>query len=62
MSDISTPKNSEKNYNKLNNERRMNLLFDDNDGGMGNDIIFESPEGENQQTFYLEDKTAENFT
>jgi hypothetical protein len=65
MSDLSTPKNSEKNYNKLHNERMMNLLLDDNDvagGGMGGDIIFESPEGENQQTFHLEDKSAENTT
>lgn len=48
MTDLSTPKNSEKNYNKVHNERMMNLLLDDNDGGMGGDIIFESPEGENQ--------------
>ena len=59
MSDLSTPKNSEKNYNKFHNERMMNLLLDDNDGVMGGDIIFESPEGENQQTFHLEDKMAE---
>ncbi len=40
----------------------MNLLLDDNDGGLGGDIIFESPEGENQQTFHREDQMAENLT
>lgn len=57
MSDLSTPKNSEKQYQqKFNNERMMNLLLDDFDSGVGGDVILESPEGENQQTFHREDQ------
>lgn len=45
MSDLSTPKNSDKQYSRMQNERMMNLLLDDD--GAGGDIILESPEGEN---------------
>ncbi len=38
----------------------MNLLMDED--GAGGDIILESPEGENQNTFHREDKAGENLS